>query len=160
MRNRLTMAGLALLTLAAGPAGWVSVGIPRQISEIDADVAQNGARLLEILAVGEVTYFTGHEPHVGYELWKTDGTTDGTTLVADVLPGWSSSYPDELTELAGTLFFTADDGLQGRKLWKSDGTRASTVAVAPDLLQVGRLSKLAGTLFFTANDPDHGWELW
>ena len=168
MRNRFRMAGLALLTVpcalaqAAGPGGWVPVGIPRQVSDINADVVQTGAWIQEILAARDATYFVGFEPHVGYELWKTDGTTDGTTLVADVVPGSQSSWPAELTEVGGTLFFTVQSGFGG--LWRSDGTRAGTVAVAPDLrypaLQVGELSKLGGTLLFTASDPDHGWELW
>jgi ELWxxDGT repeat protein len=41
------------------------------------------------------------------ELWRTDGTPAGTTLVADLLAGPESSYPCGFTWFGGRLFFTA-----------------------------------------------------
>ena len=66
----------------------------------------------------------------GQELWKSDGTAAGTTLVKNIRPGsGTSSSPRELTNVNGTLFFVADDGVTGQELWKSDGTAAGTVLV-------------------------------
>ena len=69
----------------------------------------------------------------GYELWKSNGTAAGTTLVKDVYPGGVIGYhggfypngsnPTQLTNVNGTLFFTTRAG----ELWKSDGTEAGTV---------------------------------
>jgi len=74
-------------------------------------------------------YFTARDDAYGRELWKTDGTPDGTSMVKDVRPGPKSSRIDELTEAFGTVFFVADDGVHGRELWTTDGTPLGTVMV-------------------------------
>ena len=50
----------------------------------------------------------------------------GTIQVKDINTGASNSYPDNLTNVNGTLFFQANDGSNGTELWKSDGTEAGT----------------------------------
>src|SRR5690606_19818086 len=40
------------------------------------------------------------------ELWRTDGTEEGTYRVKDIFPGNEGSMPSELTMLNGTLYFT------------------------------------------------------
>ena len=50
------------------------------------------------------------------ELWKSDGTAEGTLRVRYI------DYPSQLTAVNGTLFFTAVDGVTGRydqMLWMS-----------------------------------------
>ncbi len=74
--------------------------------------------------------------YVAAELWKTDGTPQGTVLVKDIAPGAPGSVPVELTDVNGTSFFAADkegilDGHTSptRELWKSNGTAQGTVLV-------------------------------
>lgn len=61
-----------------------------------------------------------------YELWKSNGTQAGTSLVAD-LNGTASSGPKSLAAFNGELIFTATVSGMGHELWKSDGTSAGTV---------------------------------
>src|SRR5262249_7365029 len=128
-------------------------------------------------------FFTASDGN-GTELWKSDGTAAGTTLVKDIFPGthreygygnWrdvpNSSFPSSLTAVNGTLFFSADDGANDTELWRSDGTAAGTVLVK-DIFPGGRpfwnhfgsnpgnLSHVNGTLYFSANDGTNGTELW
>jgi ELWxxDGT repeat protein len=103
--------------------------------------------------------FTADDGTNGRELWKSDGTAAGTTLVRDIRPG-GSAYPSEFTSVNGTLFFTADDGTNGRQLWRSDGTAAGTLRLSAFALAPGNLASVNGTLFFTATDATHGTELW
>ena len=66
----------------------------------------------------------------GEELWRTDGTPEGTTLVADLNPGQLSSVPRFLLQALGRTFFTATSPEYGAELWSSDGTAAGTVIEA------------------------------
>ena len=65
----------------------------------------------------------------GSELWVTDGTAAGTTIVKDIRTGTYGSSPNGLTNSGGTLFFSANDGTTGFELWKSDGTAVGTTQV-------------------------------
>jgi uncharacterized repeat protein (TIGR01451 family) len=103
---------------------------------------------------------------ISYELWKSDGTAQGTRLVKDIDPTLRGSSPSELTNVNGTLFFIADDGTTGREIWKSDGTGQGTVLVK-DInvnnyydLAPRFLTNVNGTLFFAATDGASGIELW
>jgi ELWxxDGT repeat protein len=114
-------------------------------------------------------FFVGSDSVHGQELWKSDGSAAGTTLVKDlnVNPVEEiSSYPHRLTPVGGTLFFVADDGVHGFELWKSDGTAAGTTLVK-DIIPADRratppgpLTAVGNTLFFRADDGVHGAELW
>jgi ELWxxDGT repeat protein len=104
--------------------------------------------------VGSTLFFTANNGANGVELWKSDGTTAGTTLVKDIYPGAGSARPSQLTNMNGTLYFAADDGVSGLELWKSDGTAAGTTRVADPNAGPGNTSFLDlkpvnGTLYFT-----------
>jgi ELWxxDGT repeat protein len=55
----------------------------------------------------------------GGELWRSNGTRAGTTLVRDIHRGNASSDAGNLTAVGRTLFFTAKDGRHGRELWRA-----------------------------------------
>lgn len=119
--------------------------------------------------VGDTLYFTAWEATTGVELWKSDGTTDGTVRVSDIQPGAGGSRPSRLTAHDGLLYFMAHDTVAGGEPWKSDGTAQGTVRVA-DLAPGGESSMEAdfgqpmfsspAGLFFGANDGSHGQQLW
>jgi len=79
-----------------------------------------------LTAVGSTLYFTYDDGVHGNELWKSDGTPQGTLMVADIQPGATGSSPVNLIANGNTLFFTANDGIHGYELWRSDGTAAGT----------------------------------
>src|SRR5262249_56684002 len=79
--------------------------------------------------VGGTLFFTAASPGLGTELWKSDGTAEGTVLVKDINPGSASSTPLLLTNVGETLFFRASEAATGGELWKSDGTAEGTVLV-------------------------------
>src|SRR5262245_13458020 len=70
-----------------------------------------------ITTVGGTAYFLGNDGLHGLELWKSDGTTAGTSMVKDLLSDGDSN-PSYLTNVNGTLFFQASDE-SGPGLWKS-----------------------------------------
>jgi len=104
----------------------------------------------------------------GIELWRSDGTSEGTVMVKDINPGAGSSLKGGTLDLAvvdGILFFPADDGVSGRELWRSDGTESGTVLVR-DIAPGDHssfpsyLTDVNGKLVFTACDPTGGCEVW
>lgn len=73
-------------------------------------------------------YFFATDEEYGTELWKTDGTTDGTVRVTNSLD--NDSY-DALTAAGNYLFFLQKgDYLQ---VWKCDGTNEGTLLVKDNI---------------------------
>ena len=70
--------------------------------------------------------FRANDGEHGEELWRTDGTADGTALVVDLNPGLLSSTPRFLLQALGRTFFTATSPEHGAELWSSDGTAEGT----------------------------------
>lgn len=69
------------------------------------------------LNVNGTIYFTATDGTNGYELWMSDGTAIGTTMVADINTN-GSSYPQNLTLVNNYIYFSANDGINGRELWR------------------------------------------
>jgi ELWxxDGT repeat protein len=122
-----------------------------------------------IVEVNGVAYFSGNDGIHGPELWRSDGTTSGTSMVKDIRPAGFGSLPFGLTNINGTLFFRANDGFHGYELWKSDGTPSGTVMVkditpgaqsSGSSLLANQMANAGGMLLFAYNDGAHGYELW
>jgi ELWxxDGT repeat protein len=119
----------------------------------------------ELIAMGRTLLFTTWTAELGTELWKSDGTEAGTTVVRDIVPGPGSASPGELTASGRTAFFAAWDPDHGRELWQTDGTEQGTTRIA-DLAPGGRssspseLSLVGGSLLFSANVDPQGREPW
>jgi ELWxxDGT repeat protein len=70
-----------------------------------------------------VVLFSANDGIGGAELWSSDGTDAGTTLVKEIRPGSDGSAPAKFTTAGNTMFFAADDGTSGQELWKTDGPK-------------------------------------
>jgi ELWxxDGT repeat protein len=77
-------------------------------------------------------FFTATTPGAGAELWSSDGTAAGTTMVADLDSGRDGSYPNEMIAAFGTLYFVADDGVHGRELWSLAPPPSPTPPASPE----------------------------
>ena len=100
----------------------------------------------DIVALGSSVLFHASVNDKGDELWRSDGTTSGTSLVKDIRPG----------PLEGSIATRSrsDDSLLRRvrrdenRLWKSDGTSAGT-SVVKDIFPI-HLEPAELTLLFIA----------
>lgn len=109
-------------------------------------------------ALGFVFFDANDQNPAGRELWRTDGTTVGTVLVADIRPGSQNSNPTNLTSAGSRLYFAANDGNIGVEPWISDGTSAGTVSLGN--INPGAANSnpsnffpVGGLVFFVANGP-------
>ncbi len=108
-------------------------------------------------------FFCATDSTYGHELFKSDGTIDGTVLLKDINQ-LGDGDPDFLTVFNNKLYFTANDGINGYELWVTDGTSEGTTMFA-DVNQDGSsspkyLAVCNDKLYFSANDGLHGRELW
>jgi ELWxxDGT repeat protein len=114
--------------------------------------------------VNGTLFFRANDGTTGFELWKSDGTDEGTMLVDDIAPGGASSHPTALREVDGRLVFNACDE-RGCETWTSDGSAAGTRRVAD--VEPGRIgsnpvafTSSGSLLFFAAQTAEVGYELW
>ena len=133
------------------------------VLEGNGNLLDNPAKLT---VVGNAAYFTAYEVEgsSGIELWKTDGTLAGTSVVKDIVPGPADAAIDALFNVNGTLVFSADEAGVGRELWQSDGTNSGTRRIVD--LNAGAVGSipvpqadLNGKLLYVANDGGSGREL-
>ncbi len=61
--------------------------------------------------LGNVLVFNATTATAGSEPWKTDGTTAGTGLLADTMPGTFGGGPGEFLPHAGAIFFSSNRAL-------------------------------------------------
>jgi ELWxxDGT repeat protein len=119
------------------------------------------------VTMGTAAYFAAYTSANSYELWKTDATTAGTTLLKDINPGTGNANPSSMFVNGTTLYFLADNGTNGKELWKSDGTTAGTSLVkdiaagtTQGVYNYTFFGAVGSTIFFQADAGSTGYELW
>jgi ELWxxDGT repeat protein len=119
----------------------------------------------QLTNVNGTLFFTAYETTTGRELWKSDGTEPGTSMVADICPGPCSSAPSDLTNANGMLVFSACTEGGECEVWRSDGTVQGTQQLAdinqgePSSNPTG-FTVSGGLLYCAADDEWAGRELW
>lgn len=117
----------------------------------------------ELIRIGDLIYFAATNDVDGLELWRSDGSEEGTVQIANINPA-GDSFPQNFTEMEGVLFFSADSGGYQRELWRSDGTEAGTALVAgfydSGIYNPNHLAVMSQTLYFSAGKMGFGVELW
>jgi ELWxxDGT repeat protein len=163
MRLRLFIP-LVLALLGASPAAALT---PRLVKDINQSPHTRGSLPTGYAEAGGLAYFSADDAEIGRELWRSDGTTAGTFLVADTCPGECSGEPRSVASGGRTYFFRASAGEKNQDhLWVTNGSPAGTLRLAGPFLfpsQGGaRAAWLAsqGVLYFVADDGVHGMELW
>ena len=123
-------------------------------------------RFHSLVKAGGLLYAVGSNESQGAEIWRSDGTGDGTSIIKDIIPGAPSSYPAIIGTLKNLVFFSAQTGPSVRELWRSDGTAAGTFFLktlsgnntyynSPAVLEAE-----GNYFYFIDTDVLHGRELW
>ncbi|RMH15220.1 MAG: hypothetical protein D6696_21295 [Acidobacteria bacterium] len=118
------------------------------------------------IVLGDRLLFAGRDALYGWELWSTDGTSEGTALLRNLTPETNvSANPHDLVALGEAVFFSADDGVHGRELWRSGGGSATTTMVrdiepGEDDSSIGPLLRAGDRLYFEAQTAADGTQLW
>ena len=102
MNKRLLILSLFLITV------FFHMGLAQQPELLlDIKTGSEGSSLRNLTNVNGVLFFSADDGVHGAELWKSDGTPEGTVLVKDINPGSNGSSPDALANVNGTLYFKA-----------------------------------------------------
>nr|WP_254628059.1 ELWxxDGT repeat protein [Myxococcus sp. CA040A] len=133
------------------------------VKDINTSTPANvGSNPKHFVALGGALYFAADSHTSGEELWRTDGTSAGTALVADLCSGPCGSNPRGLTVMNEALYFFASNSHGALGLWRSDGTVAGTQMLKAININnfSPKLTPINGTLYFSIYDPASGNELW
>ena len=144
---------IALLLGVGVRATYAAPPEPYLVKDINPTNSSSGPYQLTV--VNDTFFFGATDGSRGHELYKSDGTAEGTVLVKDLNPGWAGSRLEYLTDVGGVLFFMAFDDDHGFELWKSDGTVTGTLMIkdinpGPPFSYPQYLTGVEDMLFFSA----------
>ena len=171
----LTPFGNKLIFTAVDESGnrglWQSDGTEMGTTKIsDINPTGNGFeadRNPQFTEINDTFYFEAFTIENGYELWQSDGTVAGTSIIEDFLPGPDNSSPKSLTAINSTLYFNIISPIYGRELWQINNDSLQLVTDINQNRSIGAFggydfgpTALGDMLYFTANDQIHGQEIW
>jgi ELWxxDGT repeat protein len=150
---------------------WVTDGTEAatiRLAAVPPKFVTAGSRPLALGSLGASAFYVADDGVHGEELWISDGTSAGTRLVRDIVPGPGSTNILAMTPMNGFALFSATDAA-GVELWRTDGTTNGTFRVKdiypgpgdgyPKYL--GPDSAVwNGFAYFVARDDVHDQQLW
>lgn len=133
----------------------------QQLTQIQSASHPIGSNPSQFAAFNNMAFFLAAKGDTGREIWKSDGTPDGTVLVKDINLGSAGSVFSNFVELKGRLYFIADDGLTGHQLWTTDGSGDGTFRVTDHInYQVRELLVHGDHIYFLKKPQENRLEVW
>ncbi|WP_347838783.1 T9SS type A sorting domain-containing protein [uncultured Draconibacterium sp.] len=130
---------------------------------IDINPSNHGYTGNQAILFNGKLLFQGDNGTDGDELWISDGSVAGTSMLVDINVGSGNGDPAEFTVMNDKVYFVADNGT-GDQLFVTDGTAEGTMLVfEPNPGEDGEVDNLyacGGKLYFSAVDSVKGEELW
>ena len=106
--------------LESGEIDSTTTVCSKDVTEMVKDIygGSSSSFIDQLTVIGNTLYFSAANATTGNELWKSDGTANGTMMVKDIDSGGNSSGPSEFTVIGNTLYFAATEfGTNGSELW-------------------------------------------
>ncbi|MEZ6135169.1 MAG: hypothetical protein R3C53_09690 [Pirellulaceae bacterium] len=97
------------------------------VTDLNKDsTSKEGSYSREFFVSGDQAFFSAETTTHGREVWRTDGTSEGTYLVMDIEVGYDWSDPAFLGNIGQTTVFTASTYEYGNELYITDGSTSGT----------------------------------
>lgn len=107
--------------------------------------------------------FNAYEATYGQELYISDGTVAGTTILKDILPGAAESQPSFFMQFGAdkVVFRTRNAANTSNELWVTDGTANGTTKIR-DMTYITNYGTavLNGKLYFQGDNGGSGARIW
>jgi ELWxxDGT repeat protein len=102
---------------------------PSLVKDIVTGANGSGPERLTALTNSNKTVFIASAEGFGRELWATDGTEAGTSMIKEFAPGIGSPEFSQFVEVNGSVYFSITFNTTPQKIefWKTGGTAASTI---------------------------------
>ncbi|SOE21059.1 ELWxxDGT repeat-containing protein [Spirosomataceae bacterium TFI 002] len=128
------------------------------VSDINQDPTSSyqqntNSDITEMVSFNNILYFAADDYFHGKELWRSDGTPNGTYMVKDIRAGSADANPTSLYVHNNLLYFSAR-GTDGERLWKSDGTESGTVSISGQGYRPSGFASLSNYLVYSADRSD------
>jgi ELWxxDGT repeat protein len=154
------------LFFVGGTSLWRTDGTTENTIPLPASNSSNYCS--RMAASGDSIYWYSTNRQYDATLWRSDGTSAGTTALATFPepPPHAGSYDcNSMAFLNGEVYFSGWSAQTGWEPWVSDGTVAGTrllqdVYPGPQGSLPMELTAAAGRIFFTAETANIGRELW
>jgi ELWxxDGT repeat protein len=138
---------------------WTSEGTPASTHELTAVNSGNSSYHTDaqLVVMEGAAYFTATGNKTGPDLWRCDGTQEGTTVVKQSRREPDSYYSPKLLVTGDLLSFSHWSPSNGVEMWQTDGTpqgtrRTGRLVDASVIRQSGPVvARSGGTSFFAAN---------
>ncbi len=113
-------------TTGTNPQLILTDGTPGNTQVLTADMGLVN-EIGGLVTVGNKAFFLGNTAETGLELWVTDGTSNGTQMVAEIGTGATGGniFGGSLTPCGNGVFFTAQDA---NGIYYSDGNTITTLS--------------------------------
>jgi ELWxxDGT repeat protein len=82
--------------------------------------------------IKDIFIFKADDSVNGYELWKSDGTLNGTIMLKDIIPN-GSSFPNSFFTHNNLAMFSITKPNNKAELWRTDGTEKGTFSIWTDI---------------------------
>lgn len=132
-----------------------------QLTDIVRSAGPHSSNPKEFVIFNDNVFFTAQTEDMGLEIWKSDGSPDGTTLLKDINIGVGSSIISNFLTFKGKLYFVANDNIHGYQLWTTDGTGEGTVPVTNNMdYRVTRLVATDDFIYYLKKPSNYSLEVW
>jgi len=152
-----------LATPDAGTGFELSFQNPAVLKDLMIDLTYNDSSYVKhfrLLANGSILFVAMDNEH-GEEIWITDGTEAGTTILTDKLNPESSTYPTNLTlnADASKMYFACTDHRKGLGICETNGTPIGTKHLGGSFQSVNQIIPCGTKIFVRGSMGVYGTEI-